>query len=278
MKKNLIFLDIDNTLLDREYKINSSTIRFVIEQLQKEGHIFVLNSNRSLPDLQDVANRFGFNGYLIGENGAYIFDQKNNKQELLILQKDILLIEQSREIIRKFIKEKEQDIQYLFCDTTELNKHLETFITDNNRNYLIAENEFRKYSISLHIKKIVNSGYLTDIDSAKYFWKEISGLLEKINQNHELNIEYTESFANILILVTSINKIFANKKLTEKFNDYRIIYIGDDIQDKPTSTEYDFFFTLQNGDKLAKDSANYIAQAPLAKGVEEILLKLEELT
>ena len=66
MAKYLITLDVDGTLLDNNYRSNSPTINSVIEQLTREGNIFVINSNRSLEDMQSVARTFDLHGPLIG--------------------------------------------------------------------------------------------------------------------------------------------------------------------------------------------------------------------
>jgi len=278
MKKSLIFLDVDNTLIDRQYKSHSSTINFVIDQLQREGHIFVINSNRSFADLLELANKFSFTGYLIGENGAFCYNQKTENREVFVEQKTIEVILEIKKLLLDFIKSY-KDGELVICDSVDYLKHLDVHEIANSKDILFILNQFREYSISLHIKKREGDDFVKDLSFVKDFYNQFKSFLNEKLSIDNCCFEYTESFGNILVYPKFPDKNFANAKLFDQYAGLNKIFIADDVKDKIGSLEKaDFFFTLANGDEQAKYMADYVAKESLTLGVEEILLNLELLT
>jgi hydroxymethylpyrimidine pyrophosphatase-like HAD family hydrolase len=72
--RRIVLLDLDGTLIDREYKLTTSeeSIRVVIDQLQKMNTLVGLNSDTALLPLRDWALRFGAKGPLVAEKGQVI--------------------------------------------------------------------------------------------------------------------------------------------------------------------------------------------------------------
>lgn len=275
MSKYLITLDVDGTLLDNNYRSNSPTINSVIDQLTREGNIFIINSNRSLEDMQSVARLFDLRGQLIGENGSFIYDQDTGSMEVLLSDEGQRQINEMRAHIWPLIEQKFPGAKFMIGDTTDINKHIDVQDVPVGCDSVFIMNEFRKYSISVHAKKIKNGLMVRDIDLARRLFEVVSAAIKE--KGWQLRAEYTDSYANVLILPTEVTKPQALHRVTEKFPSFESVVIGDDAADKPLRAEIDYFFVVGNGTPEAKAMANYVAEQPITKGVEEILLKIDSL-
>ena len=274
-KKYLITLDVDETLLDHDYRTTSPTINSVISQLNKEGHVFLLNSNRSLEDLISVAKIFDISGELIGENGAFIYNQAIGHLEVLVGEESIAQLEKLKIQIPKIIDDNFEKSMFFVSDTTDINKHLDIQDQPTGKKNLFIMNEFRKYSISVHVKKVLDGKLVKDIETAE----KLNNLVNEYIRNNQLklNSEYTSSFANVLVCLQECSKSQAFHRLIDGYRDYLKIFIGDDEKDKPLEGAADYFFAVNNATKEAKEIANYVSGEEITKGVEDILLKIDSL-
>ena len=275
MSKYLITLDVDGTLLDNNYRSNSPTINSVIEQLTREGNIFIINSNRSLEDMQSVARLFDLRGQLIGENGCFIYDQATGETDMLLSESGQAAVRQAQDLVPRLIEANFPTAKFMIGDTTDINKHIDVQDIPPGCDSVFIMNEFRKYSISVHAKGIDNGLMVRDIDLARRLFELVAAAIKE--NNWPLRAEYTDSYANVLVLPTEVSKPQALHRVTEKFSQYESVVIGDDAADKPLRAEIDYFFVVNNGTPEAKAMADYVAEQPITKGVEEILLKIDEL-
>lgn len=72
MNQNIIFFDIDGTILShRNYKISNSTIK-AIRQARENGNLVFINTGRTFSEIDDEIKEVGFDGYVCG-CGTYIY-------------------------------------------------------------------------------------------------------------------------------------------------------------------------------------------------------------
>ena len=275
MSKYLITLDVDGTLLDNNYRSNSPTINSVIEQLTREGNIFIINSNRSLEDMQSVARLFDLRGPLIGENGCFIYNQETGATEILLSADGQRQIAEMRARVWPLIEQKFSSAKFMVGDTTDINKHIDVQDIPIGCDSVFIMNEFREYSISVHAKRIENGLMVRDVDLARRLFDVVTQLIK--DNGWQLRAEYTNSYANVLVLPIEASKPQALHRVTERFPHFKSVVIGDDAADKPLRAEIDYFFVVNNGTSEAKAMADYVAEQPITKGVEEILLKIDSL-
>lgn len=76
-----IFFDLDGSLIDGSYRpnVDVSDFRSQLALLGPEAKVH-LNSNRSLPQLRSFYDDFGFNGYIVLENGCSYFDPNSGME------------------------------------------------------------------------------------------------------------------------------------------------------------------------------------------------------
>jgi hydroxymethylpyrimidine pyrophosphatase-like HAD family hydrolase len=276
-KKYLIVLDVDGTLVDSEYRATSPTIYSVIDQMQKEGHLFVLNSNRSMEDIMRVANHFGITGYVIGENGCFISSIETGDQTILESQKTIDEIDTLKKNIPEIISQNFQQAKFIISDTTDFNKHLDTQDRPDSIEKYFIMNEYRKYSLSIHVRKIAEDQIAKDAQTTKIFYNLIKDYIEK--NELKLLAQYTETYSNVLVCSCENNKTTAFKILTEKLpKNFTKVIIADDLIDKPALNEINYFFVVNNAADSVKAVAHYVSHESITKGVEDILLKIDSLT
>ena len=78
MKFQVVFLDIDGTLMDGQARISDAS-RQALRAVLQRGVRVVLNTGRNLSDLRSISKLLGFRLPAIGHNGAYIADDHLDK-------------------------------------------------------------------------------------------------------------------------------------------------------------------------------------------------------
>lgn len=273
-KKYLIMLDVDGTLIDSNYLSNSSTIYNLIDQLQNEGYVFVLNSNRSLEDLKSIARKFKIIGPLIGEGGTFIYN--NNEEIKLVSEETEMQIKELRRMLPEIVCENFPSSHFIIDDTTSFNKALTSQDHPSQTKNIFILNKYRRFSLSCHVKKVINNKLEKNLESVVKLYGILRKYIEK--QQMDIDISYTTKYANILISPKNCNKGKSFNKLSESYKNYTKIIIADDYFDKPMIQGIDYFFVVNNADEKAKEIANYISIEKITKGVEEILLNINNLT
>ena len=82
MKKRLLFLDLDGTLLNDQKEITEGNIA-ALDQLLERGHGAIITTGRPLSSAMNQARLLGMDRpgcYLIAYNGAVIYDWAQKKQ------------------------------------------------------------------------------------------------------------------------------------------------------------------------------------------------------
>lgn len=82
MKKRMLFMDLDGTLLNDEKQISPGN-RQALEQALQRGHGVVIATGRPLKSAMDQAHKLGLDKpgcYLIAYNGAMIYDWEKQEQ------------------------------------------------------------------------------------------------------------------------------------------------------------------------------------------------------
>lgn len=274
-KKYLIILDVDKTLIDTNYKSTSPTIYSTIEQMKEEGHVFLINSNRSVEDLKGISKQFGLEKHIIAENGCIIYNQITGEEKSLVDDEISVQLDQVRSVLPQLIRTNFPNATYRIGDTTDINKHLDLQEIPNEGTNVFILNEYRRCSISLH-SKIVREGQLQkDVAAVEKLYKIVRDYVER--QSLRLTVDYTESYSNLLVYPMDNDKGKAFNQLAEEYPGFVKVVIGDDYLDKPLMNEVDYFFVVNNATNVVKEIADYVSPESVTKGVEQILLNLEKI-
>lgn len=274
-KKYLICLDVNNTLLDTSYHSTSPTIRSVIEQLSDEGSVFVINSDRSLDDIQAIAQSFGIIGPIIGEKGAFIYYPDSGETQIMLEDRVLGRLDQIKDRLKEFISDKFTNSYFLVGDTTDINKHSEGQELPAGMDYYFMMNCFRRFSISIHVRKNNDDSLQKDIATAERFCTFVKNDL--LGEFDDFVANCDVDYANLLVHPKQSDKALSFLSVAKKYPNFKKIIITDDLNDKPAKKEIDYLFAVANASAEAKEAAHYVATETITKGVEEILLKIDEL-
>jgi HAD superfamily hydrolase (TIGR01484 family) len=261
--KKLVILDIDGTLIDENYNVNSKEIFRVIEEKKQKGFVFCLNSNRSKEDLIPIYERFNLNGFIIGENGSFSIDPRGYIKRYTRVDK----IEKLKEALPNYLRKNFPNSTYLIEDTIDFLKKNKNVPED----IVFLANKFRKYTMSIHIRKKDNGNLIKDESLAKQTAELIKKLV--IDLGLDFEVVLSDSMGNVLVMPkdcskgSTFDKVY--KSLMEK---YTKIMIGNDSADLSLRRFVDFFYVVGNSSECAKKEADYISKEEYTKGVVDILI------
>lgn len=264
VKKILVLLDIDGTLMDENYNITSDKIYSLIEICKKKGAVFCLNSNRAMEDLIPIYKKFNLNGFIIGENGSFVFYPENEELINFAKSEEYLRL---KKILPEFLENLFDNSKFSFEDTVKV---VETGKVSFSENTLFLANKFRKYTFSIHVKDN-NQGILNNnIKLSRLVAEKIKELILKEKLSFEVAI--SDSFANILIFPNYCNKGSTfSKILAERYGKITSIMIGDDYSDEPLMNVVNLIYAVGNAQENLKKKADYVSAQDYTKGVEDIL-------
>lgn len=261
--KILILLDIDGTLLNQNYKITSNQIFAAIEKCKRKGIIFCLNSNRSIEDLLPIYKHFKLNGFIIGENGAFVLSQ-TRKLTIYANSQDINMLKTRLPV---YLTKMFKNSRFIFEDTVNFLKSKKVVVAD----IVFLANKYRKYTMSIHVKQYKNNHLIKNLQLTQKVAKFVAKLIKKLHLN--LTVTTSDTFGNVLVLSKKCNKgTTFNKIHKREYKDYKTIMIGDDFADEPLLREIDFFCTVGNAEKSIKLKADFVSSKTYTKGVVDILL------
>ncbi|MAF34232.1 hypothetical protein CMO91_00125 [Candidatus Woesearchaeota archaeon] len=258
----LVLLDIDGTLLNEHYHLTSKEIYSTIEDLQRKGVVFCLNSNRSKEDLIPIYDHFKLNGCMIGENGA--FSILDGKEHLYADQAPVLKLKQ---ILPERLTAEVPGSVFLFEDTVNFLKH--DFRA--SAQVVLLANKFRKYTMSIHVRRNQDGHLAKDLDLTQQIADYIKGIIEE--QDLSLRVAVSQAFGNVLVFPTTCDKGTTFAKVRDEFyNQATTCMISDDWADEPLINQVDHFYAVANAEDVVKAKAEKVATKPYTQGVVEILL------
>ncbi|MDE1870149.1 MAG: HAD family phosphatase [Candidatus Micrarchaeota archaeon] len=261
--RTIVLLDIDGTLVDPDYKINSNSIFDVIKKCEAQGALFALNSNRAIEDLLPIYKQFFLNGFIIGENGAF-FTFPGQKMEQYSDAKQIVSLAAE---LSKLLESSFPGSKFLTRDTVSFLKSPNI----KNSGELFVANKFRKYTMSIFVGKVVDGKFVKDIPLARLVASAVSAKIADLGL--KLEIVVSPVFGNVLINPIGCSKASTFEKIVER--DYKgcpTVMISDDESDSMIGS-VGTFYTLSNAPESIKNKASYVSDYEYTKGVEDILQK-----
>lgn len=272
-QSNLIFLDIDGTLLDSSYRSNERGLKSFIQQMPG-SYTFGLNSNRALEDLLPVAEQFSISGPLIGENGLFAYYPGSAQTKYLLGRAALKELARIKAMVESVLQETlcaqyRGTVHWKNVDTVDTLPKAESRWRFNEGDIVVLNNKFRKYTVSAHLK-VYRDGKLVPVTS-----KELDSITKNVCNifiGKGITITYSPTFGNILMYTNQISKRSAIEKL--RHNDFpeSILYaIGDELNDYYMIEGIGTFLTVGNAANEVKKKATVSAHKAYAQGVRELL-------
>ncbi|PIR93846.1 hypothetical protein COT97_04445 [Candidatus Falkowbacteria bacterium CG10_big_fil_rev_8_21_14_0_10_39_11] len=261
-KKQLIFFDIDGTLIGENQRPTIDNLPELVSTMTEQGFLFGFNSNRSCEDIEKWYRYFNMNGPIVLENGVYFLNNIGDEPKFLV-SNPLKLKKIVEGLINDYIKDKELSCNFILGDSSAIFAKGEL-----DDGFLIIMNDFRLYTASIHVFKDKKRDKQEANKLAKY-------LIEKMKvREYDLIVEVPEMFNNVIIYPAGISKSLAFKKIRKYYPEYEISMIGDDIADAETAQVIDKFYAVDNAVDQAKMQATFVANQGYTAGVYEILQRL----
>ena len=264
--KKIVFCDIDKTLTN-DFIVSKENISKVNEYTRLGG-IFVLISGRGIKYVKEFSKQFNDIRYIIGNNGAIIYDLKNDKviykkcidnityDELCKMQKkyssNFIINTSNNILVNNFYKQDE--INTIISDINDLSY-------DKNDVIQLVLSNFDKEAT---IKLIDNVSYLNNI--------------KIVNRHRSLYDASYPSGNNIWIdiICKEADKGLGVTKLLEylNINLEDSVRIGDDLNDIPMFFDKGINVAVENACDELKKKADIIVSKSINNGVSLALNKI----
>ena len=277
--KQIIFLDIDGTLLDASYASNDETLPDFIKTLESSGnYIFGLNSNRSIEDMLPIAEKFSIEGPVIGENGAFAYYTGTQQTTYFLPASQLNGLSQQKQRLEEAIELAlleyfaNKTVIWIDADTVGVISKGAAPEQSSNGDIVVLNNKFRKYTTSAHVYRNID-GRLVQLTS-----DEIESVLDCMKSHFSedsFSVVYDGNFSNILGYSSLTSKRKAIEKLINQYPDYALSSIGDDLQDYEMTKDIGTFLTIANASEAVRNKAAVVAAKPYTQGVRELLETIE---
>lgn len=269
-KIKAIFLDIDGTLTTSN-KIITDYTKNVLKKLKENGIYAILCSGRANSYVCDLSKRINASEYVISNNGAYVYNYKDDK-EIFLSYMDLKKIEkiwcycekEGIEILMN-LKDKRYANDKAFSRFAREAIKINSFSEIKNEKIPQIVLEAKKEEQSIDIKKIIEEE--KSIKIANY------GKSKRL-EDEQKRIEYFFDVNN-----EGVDKGIAIEKLISflKIQKDETICFGDSINDYSMFQKCGTSVAMANAKKELKDIADYITltndEDGVAKFIEEKILK-----
>ncbi|HEX2792227.1 MAG TPA: HAD family hydrolase [Candidatus Paceibacterota bacterium] len=270
----LILLDLDNTLIDSDYKLNvlDTDFRAVIDRLAQSGVQVGLCSDSAAITLNQWALRLGLTGPVISERGAVIWNPVENSAEIIDVS-DTNWFQRLREDFVVECMREFPGITIMLGDATRFVKSpgMNLAMTDD----ILAINGFRTASFSLFAfrPRSDQQGLEPNQDLLVKASNLIEKMLNRYSKNRDELFWDENPHYGVLILHANITvKSRAISRIIDRLKPVETVMIGDGLADF-LDLPYVSQFAVANADPRYKAKASFVSAYPLARGVMECLAK-----
>ncbi len=288
----LIAIDLDGTLLNSYGEVTNRN-KDAIKKAMDAGIYVVLCSGRIGSSVENLANEVGASSYLIGGNGALIWN-KDKKEKLYNKFMD-------KQLALKIIQICEENSIYysIMANGSIITKNLKyNVLFYNSENANKPADKKTRINITTNIYEYINSGYfnefskITICDSNKVIFDSMINKLRKVNNVEVLDVAHmsrkkikngTEeigiSYYYTEVTKKNVNKWNAIKFLINKLkiNPEEVMAIGDNTNDKEMLMNAGLGVVMGNSAPHIKKLGNVVVatndESGVAEAIEEYALK-----
>lgn len=257
-----VCLDLDGTLLDDNKKISEENKEAIKYVQSKEGQI-ILCSGRQINLMKDYKDEINASEYVIGCNGAIIYDYKNNQS-----------------IFEANVAEDLVDNLYDYCIRNNYLARIDTkyarYISDMN--YFIS----KEVKMEENINKFINENKVLQFTIGTKTENQIDEVIEYVNSlnRKDIKIENRYHIKTKQFEIWAINIINKNASKGNainglckylKINIDEVIAIGDDLNDISMIKTVGCGVAMGNAKEKVKEFAKEVTLSSNENGVSKIL-------
>ncbi len=265
--KRIIATSFDGALIDSEEAIPMTTV-LAIDACRSLGHRFVIASGRVPTSVLAYNQDFNFLDYVVGCNGAYIYD---NTREKVIYKMPI-----PKQVVRNIKQTFEASSILYFCTPDSWHLYVSTIYQEKKDkvmkseikdfNQFLSKNKNHIYKIELHF---------TGEEKAKSAFKMMKKLKLEVNFNLQV---FGEHIYIIEVVNKGVDKYEALRIIArnEKVKMKDVVAIGDSYNDIRMVKRVGYGVAVSNACEELKAVAKEITTSNDSFGVEKILEKVSQ--
>lgn len=262
----LIFTDLDGTLIDNRTKLFSKQVKVALQQCTNHLIPLAIASGRGIQDCINITDAMELNPktniYLIGDNGAVIYDIYTKKY----LSQTPIEDEDARKVfdtVKEFAKKVNDNLGLIiYPHSAQLMFYNESFWKPFNFKKTGFEDQYDPW---IKTKPIYVTEYPKDIICYKFVIK-FPDAKSAAAGNEQLRKQFPNleiclsSTVNVEVNKKGVNKGFAAKKLFEqiKVNPDHVLVLGDGQNDIPALKLCKNSFVPSYSPDYVKKEANYV--------------------
>lgn len=257
----LFLLDLDETLIDKNYQFTKSGIREKVAALKELGWQVGLSSDTPLEALEIWQHKIGSDGPLIFEKGAAVkYDHQCQRAEGSSL--DFI---KSRIALESELRKK--GILVWKGNPVDAIRNGITFENSNHRQVVLV-NSLRRYSLSIHPREVDANGQIHLNDQLT---QEIAQLtMPLLPEEIELDLDINLAYGIFIAAGKNTTKRVGTQLLLSEMRMKKVGMVGNSMSDF-VGGDIALHYAVANASQDLKDRSVYIAQDPLTAGVMEIL-------
>lgn len=284
MKKRLVMIDLDKTLIDRNYQVSvpngEQLVAMAVQACRDQGIEVGLASDTALVNLQEWAVRFGMGGPLIGEFGACV--GLSSGEILSTDERSVEIFSNLRQLLTKHLLADHSLGTILIGDNVALIREF----GENSRSPLprflsgrmVLISGLRKCSISFYARRVREGQLLQDEQLLEGAINIVKHEIGELGLDPEKDFAFYDNpeYGICIVHLRETNKQLGFIKLMNS-GDYEptMAMIGDsmgDFIDHPKVVQC----CVSNAPDVYQQCCQHIATQPMTAGVIELLHKLAE--
>ena len=259
MKIKLMAFDLDNTLFNKEGKLEENT-KALLHKCMDNGVVVTIATGRMYPSAKKVADEIGTDAPIICYNGACLRGRNDDKP--IMIQP---VAQDVQKEIAALCKERGLFLQMYAND--------EIYVTEHNH-YSQRDPDAKNAKVNEIGDFTKNDPFVTPKMMIYNDADVITALENELEPLYEGRAYFAQSSATLLeIMDCSVNKGFALKNLAEKLGikQEEVAAFGDNSNDFEMVEWAGMGVSVSNAIDSLKAASQYIAKAERNKGVEEAI-------
>lgn len=278
MKKGLVLLDIDETIIDKRYRltVDVEILRAALRRAEDAGLEVGLNSDSALPSMQDRAREWGIKGPLLAEKSVVHIQGESPATTPIHPQ-----LSEFTALRRAFIDKLEEmarrdaSIQILSGDANAIVSNLDNAADlRTETETLVVVNMLRGHSLSCFVRKRRGVQWLADEDASAHILRILASAGESFadlwSDRHE---DVNPAYGIIILHHKDSHKRTAVDHLLSLKPYERVYMIGDsyaDYLDDPRVTQ----LAVANAHEEYRALCSVVAKSDRTAGVIELIERI----